>query len=196
MNPQTRSMLKAAGIGLASSLALTGLLILGGQTQPVGPYSLRDAGAIGYWGGQIAALPIIFALGAIAFRFRTVPLWVSGLNFVGAFVGLPLICSLMVAAVVAAYPVPDFPFASAGADRDSFVKGAVARCVRSQRNQPENRGMADNVIEAFCRCFAEAMADLTKKEYVDDLRKNSSLPPETQWQLRTAADKCVRSARN
>jgi len=192
MNPQTKTMLKAVAIGFAISLPMAAYRVGTGELDPIDPRPFM----MGSRTGELAALPLVFAVGAIIFRARKVPGWVSGLNLVGAVTGIFLVCTMIVVAVGAAYPVPDFPFASPGPRRDSFVKGVMRTCVRTQRDYPANRGMSDNAIETACRCYADAMADIAKKEYLDHRQKTGTLPPAAMSDMQAAAEKCARSARN
>ena len=159
MNPQTRSVLKAMLIGFAVSIVVTGISVIPkGRLDPIDPYQIFNPGVIAQWVGRVGVLPLIFAIGAIGFSIRKTPMWVSILNLVSAVVGIAFVVAVGVVAVAAVYPVAERPFAS-GAERDDFIKNGMASCVRTQRSRPENRGVSDDAINAFCLCYTNAAAD-------------------------------------
>jgi hypothetical protein len=147
MHPQTRNVLKAALIGLAISIVWAAVGVLQeGQLRPIDPFEILNAGVIGHWVGRVGFLPLFFAVAAIGFSIRKTPIWISILNLVGAVVGISLVVAIGVVAVAAAYPVPELPFAG-GADRDAFMKSAMASCIRTQRAQ--NQSLSDSAINAL-----------------------------------------------
>jgi hypothetical protein len=191
MNAQTRSVLKATLIGFALSIVVTAVSVLQeGRLDPIDPYQIFNGGVIGHWVGRVGFLPLIFAIGAIAFSIRKTPIWVSILNLVGAVVGISLVVAIGVVAVAAAYPVSERPFAS-GAERDNFIKSGMSSCVRTQRGRPENRNVSDDAINAFCSCYTNAAADSTTHEDIQYQTKYGAMSDDAKAKLTAAYNKCL-----
>ena len=54
---------------------------------------------------------------------------------------------------------PSFPFLQDGGARDSFVRGSVGTCIKTQSAAPTNAGYSQDRIARFCNCYARAIAD-------------------------------------
>jgi hypothetical protein len=191
MNPQTRTVLKATVIGFAVSLAVTAASVLQkGRLDPIDPYDIFNAEVIARWVGQVGAIPLLCAIGATMYTFPKTPIWISFLNLVVAIAGIVLVIGIGVVAVAAAYPVSERPFAS-GADRDNFIKNGMASCVRAQRARPENRGVSDDTINAFCLCYTNAAADAATREDMQYQAKFGGMSADAQARLTAAYNKCL-----
>ena len=191
MNPQTRSVLKATLIGLGVSIALAAINVLqAGRLDPIDPYQIFNAEVIARWVGRVGFIPLIFAIGAIAFSIRKTAIWVSILNLVGAAVGISLVIAVGVVALAAAYPVTEHPFAS-GSERDAFIRNGTASCVRKQRGLPENRDVSDDAMNAFCSCYTSAAADATTREDIQYQAKYGTMSADAKDRLTTAYNKCL-----
>lgn len=196
MNSQTKSVIKAAFIGLAISIALAALhAAQEGRVDPIDPYWVLNPEIMSHWIGKAGIIPLIFVIGTITFTFRKYSWWVSVLNLLGAVFGISVAVSLGISALAAVYPVREFPFAAAGPDREEFVQNAMAGCVRKQRSVPENRGVQDEIISRFCKCQAEASADITKREDIEYQVKYGSLSAEAIERLTASYNRCLESAK-
>jgi hypothetical protein len=61
---------------------------------------------------------------------------------------------------------PTFPFLQEGGARNSFVRGAIISCLKTQTAAPANQGVSQERIEKFCNCYARALADVVNgQEY-------------------------------
>jgi hypothetical protein len=191
MNAQTRSVLKATLIGLAISVVVTTIGVLSeGRLDPIDPYQIFNAGVVGHWVGRVGFFPLIFAIGAIALSIRKTPIWISLLNLIGAVVSISLVVAIGVVVAAAAYPVSERPFAS-GAERDNFIKSGMASCIRTQRGRPDNKGVSDDAINAFCSCYVNADADATTREDVQYQAKYGTMSADAKNKLTAAYNKCV-----
>ena len=144
MNPQTRALLKVTPIALVVSFLFTGISLLSeNRTNPIDPFWSVNPALLGEWVGSIVILPIIVAIVVIAMRFRAAPGRVAALNLLGAGFGIFAVTAAVVVSAAAIYPIPEFPFATAGPGRDSFVKQVMSRCLRAQRGRAENKDVSD-----------------------------------------------------
>jgi hypothetical protein len=195
INPQTRSVLKATLIGLAVSIVVTAITVLPeGRLDPIEPYQIFNAGVIAHWVGRVGFIPLIFAVGAIAFSIRKTPIWISVSNLAGAVVGIALGVAIGVVAVAAAYPVAEFPFAT-GADRDAFMKKAMPSCIRKQRSLPENHNVSDDAINAFCSCYTDGVAGSITREDMQYQAKYDTMSADLEDKLTAAHIRCVQTTR-
>jgi hypothetical protein len=195
MNSQTRSVLKAALIGLAISIALAAAHAgQEGRVNPIDPYQIFNPEVIARWVGRLGSIPLIFIVGVIVMSFRKTALWVSALNLVGAIAGISLAITVGVVALAAAYPVKDFPFATAGADRDDFVKDGMTACIRRQHGLPQNASLSDTVIYTFCSCYVNAAADVTTRDDIQYQAKYGTMSADEKEKLTASYEKCSKSA--
>lgn len=191
MNSQTRSVLKAALIGLAVSIALAAAsAVQEGRVNPIDPYQIFNPEVIARWVGRLGGIPLFFVVGAIVMSFRKTPIWVSALNLVGAIAGISLAIIVGVVALAATYPVKEFPFANAGADRDDAVKEVMTACIRRQHGLPQNAGLSDNAINAFCSCYANAAADVITRDDIQYQVKYSTMSADEKEKLTASYEKC------
>ena len=195
MNSQTKSALKAALIGLAISIGLAAVHAVNeGRISPIDPYAIFNPEVIANWVGKVGGIPLLFVLGTIAFSFRKTAIWISMLNLVGAVVALTLAITIGVVVLAAAYPVKQFPFASAGADRDAFVRDGIAHCINRQRGLPQNQGASDDLIRNFCSCYTNAAADATTREDIEYQSRYGTMSDSEKEKLTTAYKKCAPNA--
>ena len=195
MHSQTKSVLKAALIGLAVSIALAAVnAVNAGRINPIDPYEIFNPEVIAHWVGKVGGIPLLFVVAAIVMSFRKTAIWVSALNLVGAVVGISVVISVAVIALAAAYPIKRFPFASAGADRDAFVSDGIAHCIKRQRGLPQNQGASDDLIRDFCSCYTNAAADVTTREDIEYQARYGTMSDNEKENLTTAYKKCAPNA--
>ena len=191
MTSQTRSVIKAALIGLAVSIALAAAhAAQEGRVTPIDPYQIFNPEVIARWVGRIGGIPLLFVVGVIVMSFRKTPVWVSALNLVGAVAGISLAITVGVVALAAAYPIKDFPFAT-GADRDDAVKEMMTACISKQRGLPQNAGLSDNVINAFCSCYANTAADVITRDDIQYQAKYGTMSADVTEKLTASYEKCA-----
>jgi hypothetical protein len=164
---QTKRVIKAALAGLVVSIAIAAVGVMSeGRVHPIDPYQILNPEIIANWIGRLGFIPLIFVIVAIASSFRRAPLWASAVNLLGAVVGISIIVGLGIVVVTAIHPINDFPFAAAGADRDSFIKDGIQSCIRRQRGLPENQGVSEKTFSDFCGCYVGLTADSVSKDEV------------------------------
>lgn len=100
----------------------------------------------------------------------------------------PLIATVALAAVLglgrAAYDSYRDPLPGLwGNKRTEFVTSASASCERTQAAHPDNKGVTREVIRAYCKCFADGMADRVS---VSDMKVLRDLPKEGQQTMMLA----------
>jgi hypothetical protein len=192
MNPQTRSVIKAALIGLAATIALTAPNVMEhGRLEPIDPDNIFNPFILGHWVGALGWLPLIAVVITIAVTARKSGLRRSIFNLFGALVGLSLAIIIAVAVVAAVYPVNEFPLAAAGPDRDSYLKNAVASCFTNQRRWPGNIGASDEVISAYCSCYGNLTADLMTREDIQYFAKYGTQSAHMREVIASSYDKCA-----
>jgi hypothetical protein len=196
-SPLWRSVFKATLIGLAISFMVAAVnLGASGQIKPIDPYWTTNPGIIAYWIGRIGWLPLIFAVATAAAKYRHAGFWISALNLIGAIVAIGLFVSIAVVIVAATYPVPEFPYAAAGPERDSFVNEVAAGCRRTAPRNPLLTGLSVEKIQSYCICSAKASADITTREYIEYLAKHNTIAPDAVEKMTMLANKCAQSVRN
>lgn len=80
-----------------------------------------------------------------------------------------------------------------GQTRASFVQSAIASCVRNQIADPENKGIAGPVIDDYCKCYANGMADRITLEEIKRLDADRSHDMKTRMAsaIATASEPCL-----
>lgn len=58
-----------------------------------------------------------------------------------------------------------------GKDRNVFIQGAAASCLKMQSNAPQNAGVAPALIKQYCGCYADYMADTMSNERAENIAK-------------------------
>jgi len=192
MNPQTRSVIKAALIGLAVSIAVVALNAFNeGRLAPIDTYQIFNPEVIARWIGRLCVIPLIFVIVAIVRNFRGVALWISALNFLGAIVGISLAISIGVVIVSSVYPVEQFPLADAGPDRNDWIKTTIASCITGQRRRPENAAASDELISTYCRCYANILADSTTREDIQYMANYHTPSAHMREEIASSFNKCA-----
>jgi hypothetical protein len=73
-----------------------------------------------------------------------------------------------------------------GNERSEFISGVSDVCVRSKDKNPNVAVMPDKVVEYYCRCYAEGLADQASKKQLRE-GSDSVMNP----LIRTIAQRCV-----
>ena len=99
----------------------------------------------------------------------------------------------MLAVVVTALLAPAAAIGQQGAatglsgdTRASFVQAAIASCMRKQIAAPENKGIADDVIDFYCICYSNGMADRLSPD--DVVRLDAMEPADMQKAMAPAVE--------
>ena len=58
-----------------------------------------------------------------------------------------------------------------GEDRNVFIRGAAASCLKMQSNAPQNAAVAPALINQYCECYADYMADTMSNERAENIAK-------------------------
>jgi len=161
MNSQTRTVVVASlvGLGLAVSGKAPGVISSGSIT-PLDTFNPFNLSVLGYWVGILGFLPLILIVSTVAATARTAGLRSSVFNGLGAVVGVSLTIAGVVVAVAAAQPKKEFP------DRASLVKNATSSCIKNQRIIPKSEVASAAIIEVFCSCYGDSLADVTTMDEV------------------------------
>lgn len=79
------------------------------------------------------------------------------------------------------------------AERQKFVDGVMEGCLEGQREAPENKGIPQKMIDAYCRCTAAEMVD---RFSLDEMEKvGTAITPELQARVNEIEKVCVPKAR-
>jgi hypothetical protein len=111
-------------------------------------------------------------------------------------VSLSVVIALGVAVAAAVYPVREFPFAAPGPDRDEFLSSALGGCARQQRALSQNRDVLDDTINKFCSCYANGMADTTRREDIEYRAKYGKFSDGVAEKMTGIYSECARRSRS
>ena len=81
---------------------------------------------------------------------------------------------------------------SAG-ERADFVKEVAQGCLENQRAAPENKGVPEAAMEAYCHCTAEQMVNRFNAAEIDRIVEN--ITPELQARVDRIEQACVPKAK-
>jgi hypothetical protein len=81
---------------------------------------------------------------------------------------------------------------SAG-ERVDFVNEVAQGCLENQRTAPENKGVSEAAIDAYCRCTAEQMVTRFSAAEVERIVEN--VTPELQARIDRIEQACVPKAK-
>ncbi len=81
---------------------------------------------------------------------------------------------------------------SAG-ERADFVNEVAQGCLENQRTAPENKGVSEAMMSAYCRCTAEQMVMQFNAAEIDRIVEN--ITPELQLRVDHIEKACVPKAR-
>jgi hypothetical protein len=201
MNSQATTVMVAflAGLALAIPAQVLGVMLTGDIT-PLDTSDPFNGGILGYWAGAFGGLPLIFAVIAIVATARKSGLRNSVLSGLGAVVGTigvsVAVCGTVIA-VASARPNKDgllakeLPFADAGANRDSFVRGASRTCAKNQQGLAKNEAVSAAAIDAFCSCYGNSLADIVTSAEVAYMEQNKAPAASMVEKINTVVEKCT-----
>ena len=197
MNLQIKRTIKATLIGLAISFAVAGIGCLSeGRINPLDPYWALNPEIIAHWVGRLGFIPLIVAIVVMITGFRKAGALVSVLGFLGTLVALCAVISATVILVAAAYPVAELPFAASGSERESFLRQVTDTCASKQKARPENRALSDASIRKFCQCFAQSVADKTKRADLEYQARHDTPSPAAVSLMTQAYSTCAQNVRD
>ncbi len=78
-------------------------------------------------------------------------------------------------------------------EREEFIKDVSEGCLESQREAPENKGISESVINAYCRCTAEQMVARFSAAEVETIAESAT--PELQARVDQIEQACVPKAK-
>ena len=181
----------AAVIGLVLAIALT---IPTELQQPIKPWDAYQFGVvngemIAQWTVYLLVVPALLILTVAITNYRKLGLG----RAISATVVTLLVTSIIIGVGVLAlsvakealYPMAELPFAAQGSIRDDFIINAVGSCMKRQRAIPENSVLSDEVLNTFCSCFANSMADIVTREDVKNATSASNMA-----KVQTAYEMC------
>ena len=196
MNSQIKSVTIAAVIGLALSiLAQLSSVLTQGYVSPLDRFNPFNGQILGYWVGALGALPLILIVGTVMATWRKAGSRNSILNGIGAIVTVTLvICLTIISLATLEHPNKDAPFATASADRATFVKSTASSCVTRQQSAPENKSMSVEAINAYCTCYANSLADVTTMEELTYMVERHGPSPSMTAKINATYQKCAEAA--
>ena len=102
-------------------------------------------------------------------------------------------CSLAGAALVVVGHIAFGALAGPGSDRerDAFAASLQRTCFPTQRSDAGNRGMSDEQLHAYCRCYAENLRQRITGEEMTYIGKNKAIPASFQAKINEAALTCA-----
>jgi hypothetical protein len=149
---------------------------------------------LGYWAGYWTVVPLIAAVIAIAATARKAGLRSSIFNCLGALaaiIGITAIMSGAQIAIAAIYPKKDLPFADASSEREGFLRGFMSTCTKTQQAAPENTGVSAAVINAFCSCSANSVADSVTRDEIAYIELHKTGGTSFIEKVNTSSQKCA-----
>ena len=84
---------------------------------------------------------------------------------------MSLTITSVVIIVAAAHAKKEFP------DRASLVKNATSSCIKNQRIIPRSEVASAAIIEAFCSCYGDSLADVTTMDEVTYQDQHQTFAP-------------------
>ena len=108
---------------------------------------------------------------------------------------VPAAIAIFLASVQMAWSNPGLT----GEVRTTFVDAAVRSCLRTQIDAPGNRGVPVTVIQDYCKCSANTLADKISPDEVKSLEAESSdekVRTAMQSRLEATATMCLEAAKN
>ncbi len=78
-------------------------------------------------------------------------------------------------------------------ERADFVNEVAQGCLENQRTAPENKGVSEAMMSAYCRCTAEQMVMRFNAAEIDRIVEN--ITPELQLRVDNIEKACVPKAR-
>jgi hypothetical protein len=193
--------IKTVAIALVVGLALTLLIQVPDVMRAVSIASLNTSdrfnpNLLSYWFGLLTGVPLLFVIIAIlatAWKAGLRNTVVTGLCAVVGVIALSSAITYAVVSVAAALPQKELPFADASSARTSFVKGASESCAQGQKALPQNKSVPAAVIDAYCSCFGNAVADVATRTEVAAMGQRQTTPTLVE-KMKTASQKCMRLA--
>jgi hypothetical protein len=85
---------------------------------------------------------------------------------------------------------PILPFLQDGGARDSFVRGWVEGCLKTQIEAPENRAVSYERIAIFCNCYARAVAVVINTREFETLAKSKNASASLLEKMRASTTIC------
>jgi hypothetical protein len=190
-NPQTRSVIIAALVGLAiSTIGAAIELIQKGRLEPIDPYYIFNPEILAYWIGRLGALSLLFIVVTVAATARKAGLRRSIFNGLGTIVCVSLVIAVTVLAVAAVKPKKEFPYQDAGSDRDTFVKSIIPKCITNTQAHPEYKNASAATLNEFCTCYANSLADVVTMDEVYKAYQNNEPPPSMVEKIKASYQKC------
>lgn len=193
MNSQIKSVTIAGVIGLALSiLAQLSSVLTQGYVSPLDRFNPFNAEILAHWVGAVGALPLILIVGTVMATWRKAGSRNSILNGIGATATVAMIiCLAIISLSVLERPNKDAPFATASADRATFVKSTTSSCVIRQQSAPENKSVSAATINSFCTCYGNALADVTTMEELTYTVEHHGPSPSMTAKINATYQKCV-----
>jgi hypothetical protein len=186
MNSQTQTVMIASLIGLVLAISSKASSVIStGNITPLDTLNPFNLSILGYWIGTLGFFPLTFIVFAVAATARTAGLRNSVFNGLGAVVGVSLTITGVVIAVATAHPKKEFP------DRASLVKNATSSCIKNQQIIPKNKDVSVAIIEAFCSCYGDSLADVTTVAEVMYADQHQIAAPTMIEKINTTVQKCM-----
>jgi hypothetical protein len=196
MNSQIKSVTIAAVIGLTLSiLAQLSSVLTQGYVAPLDRFNPFNTGILAYWVGALGVFPLIFIVGTVMVTWRKAGSRNSVLVGVGAIATVAMLICLAISSLAALErPNRDAPFATASADRATFIKSTTSSCVTRQQSAPQNKNLSAAAINAFCACYGNALADVTTMDELFYMDQHRAPSPSMTEKINATYQKCVEAA--
>jgi hypothetical protein len=197
MNSLTKNLLVAALIGLIISAVIVTVIVMSAGDVKL---SELDDYKLGELVGSLLAIPLIcmgLPLGLWLRRrmgfdtptFTPVRVVFGGLGGVLLAIGLIALSPKEASTQLNA----ERPWAKAGSLRDSFIRGALRSCIKTQRALPENKEVSDMEINSVCTCHANSLADTITREEFKHMEAQGSPSADGAKVVRASFERCAQN---
>jgi hypothetical protein len=196
MNFQTKRVIRAGLLGLIPALliAAVGIMAKGGlEPWELDEYQITNPEVIARWIERLGFISLICVLVVVARSFRKAGAAVSLLNAVVGIVVISLVIGIGVAAsaYVRSITRSDTELSwKSGPSRTWAVRTVSESCFSKQRSLPDNRSLSDAVLNDFCGCYANSLADQMTNEEVKYWAEHGNPSPSSISKMTASFEKC------